>query len=45
MLAAALTTVDAIVSHLYRGLPDAILPAARLAIQAHLEKLEEDARA
>jgi glyoxylase-like metal-dependent hydrolase (beta-lactamase superfamily II) len=36
------TEVDAIVSRIYVGLSDAVRPAARLTIEAHLEKLRED---
>jgi glyoxylase-like metal-dependent hydrolase (beta-lactamase superfamily II) len=38
-----LTTVEAIVEHLYHGLPESARPAARMTIQAHLDKLQEDA--
>lgn len=37
-------SVDAIVARLYPGLSANVLPAARLTIQAHLDKLEEDER-
>jgi glyoxylase-like metal-dependent hydrolase (beta-lactamase superfamily II) len=43
-LSAGLTTVDAIVGRIYPGLPDAVRPAARLTVQAHLDKLEEEGR-
>jgi glyoxylase-like metal-dependent hydrolase (beta-lactamase superfamily II) len=36
------TDVDAIVSRIYVGLSDAVRPAARLTVEAHLEKLMED---
>jgi glyoxylase-like metal-dependent hydrolase (beta-lactamase superfamily II) len=36
--------VEALVSAVYAGLPDALRPAARMTIQAHLEKLAEDGR-
>jgi glyoxylase-like metal-dependent hydrolase (beta-lactamase superfamily II) len=36
------TEVDAIVSRIYVGLSDAVRPAARLTVEAHLEKLRED---
>jgi glyoxylase-like metal-dependent hydrolase (beta-lactamase superfamily II) len=36
------TDVDAIVSRIYVGLTDAVRPAARLTVEAHLEKLRED---
>jgi glyoxylase-like metal-dependent hydrolase (beta-lactamase superfamily II) len=41
-LAEGLTTVEAIVARLYPGMPDSSLPAARMTIQAHLDKLAED---
>lgn len=37
-----LTDVDAIVDHIYVGLSAAVRPAARLTVEAHLEKLRED---
>jgi glyoxylase-like metal-dependent hydrolase (beta-lactamase superfamily II) len=37
-----LTDVDAIVSRIYVGLTDAVRPAARLTVEAHLEKLREE---
>lgn len=36
------TDVDAIVSRIYVGLSDAVRPAARLTVEAHLEKLREE---
>jgi len=36
------TDVDAIVSRIYVGLGDAVRPAARLTVEAHLEKLREE---
>jgi glyoxylase-like metal-dependent hydrolase (beta-lactamase superfamily II) len=36
------TDVDAIVSRIYVGLADAVRPAARLTVEAHLEKLREE---
>jgi glyoxylase-like metal-dependent hydrolase (beta-lactamase superfamily II) len=42
-LAEGVTSVEDIVARLYRGLPGAVLPAARQTIQAHLDKLAEDA--
>lgn len=39
------TDVDQIVGRLYRGLPAALSAAARQTIQAHIDKLEEDATA
>jgi glyoxylase-like metal-dependent hydrolase (beta-lactamase superfamily II) len=36
------TDVDAIVSRIYVGLGDALRPAARLTVEAHLEKLREE---
>ena len=36
------TDVDEIVSRIYVGLNDAVRPAARLTVEAHLEKLVED---
>jgi glyoxylase-like metal-dependent hydrolase (beta-lactamase superfamily II) len=36
------TDVDAIVSRIYVGLSDAVRPAARLTVEAHLQKLAED---
>jgi hypothetical protein len=36
------TDVDAIVSRIYVGIGDALRPAARLTVEAHLEKLRED---
>jgi glyoxylase-like metal-dependent hydrolase (beta-lactamase superfamily II) len=37
-----LTDPDAIVARLYRGLPDALVRAARLTVEAHLEKIRHD---
>ena len=37
-----LTTPDAIVAHIYPELDAAVLPAARLTVEAHLEKLRDD---
>jgi glyoxylase-like metal-dependent hydrolase (beta-lactamase superfamily II) len=37
-----LSDADSIVSRLYPGLSDAVRPAARLTIQAHLDKIAED---
>ena len=34
--------VDAIVSRIYGGLPEGLRPAARLTVQAHLEKIAEE---
>jgi glyoxylase-like metal-dependent hydrolase (beta-lactamase superfamily II) len=36
------TDADAIVSRIYVGLVDAVRPAARLTVEAHLEKLRDD---
>jgi glyoxylase-like metal-dependent hydrolase (beta-lactamase superfamily II) len=36
------TDVDAIVSRIYVGLADGVRPAARLTVEAHLQKLAED---
>ena len=36
------TDVDAIVSRIYVGLTDAVRPAARMTVEAHLQKLAED---
>lgn len=44
-LAEGLTEVDAIVGRLYVGLQEGLLNAARLTIQAHLDKIREDAAA
>lgn len=41
-LSDGVTTVDGIVARLYVGLPESLRPAARLTVQAHLEKLEEE---
>ena len=38
-LADGVTEVDAIVDRIYTGVPAAVLPAARLTVQAHLRKL------
>ena len=43
-LAAGLTTADAIVARLYAALAEALLPAARQNVLAHLRKLAEDGR-
>lgn len=43
-LAAGLTTADAIVERLYAAIADALKPAARQNVLAHLRKLEEDGR-
>jgi glyoxylase-like metal-dependent hydrolase (beta-lactamase superfamily II) len=44
-LADGVTDPDAIVARIYPGLAEAMRPAARLTILAHLEKLDEDPRA
>jgi glyoxylase-like metal-dependent hydrolase (beta-lactamase superfamily II) len=36
--------IEAIVSRIYPALPDSLRPAARLTIEAHLEKLREEGR-
>ncbi len=43
-LAAGITTADAIVDRLYAATADALKPAARQNVLAHLRKLEEDGR-
>jgi glyoxylase-like metal-dependent hydrolase (beta-lactamase superfamily II) len=43
-LASGATTVDAIVARVYPGLADAVRPAARLTVQAHLDKLRDEGR-
>lgn len=43
-LAAGITTADAIAERLYAALADALKPAARQNVIAHLRKLEEDGR-
>ena len=43
-LAAGIATADAITDKLYAGLADALRPAARQNVIAHLRKLEEDGR-
>ena len=43
-LAAGITTADAIVERLYAAVADALKPAARQNVVAHLRKLEEDGR-
>jgi glyoxylase-like metal-dependent hydrolase (beta-lactamase superfamily II) len=43
-LEAGVTTVEAIVSRVYPDLPDGVRPAARLTVQAHLDKLKEEGR-
>ena len=43
-LAAGLDTTDAILERLYAATADALKPAARQNVLAHLRKLEEDAR-
>lgn len=43
-LAAGITTADAIVDRLYAALADALKPAARQTVIAHLRKLAEDGR-
>lgn len=40
-LADGVTDVDAIVARIYTGVPAAVLPAARLTVQAHLKKLQK----
>lgn len=42
-LASGLVTVEAILGHIYPDLPPALEAAARLTVEAHLEKLREDA--
>lgn len=42
-LADGLTDVDAIVARIYPAIAAAVRPAARLTVEAHLEKLREDA--
>ena len=44
-LAAGVSDVDAIVSKLYPNISESVRPAARLTIQAHLQKLQEEGRA
>jgi glyoxylase-like metal-dependent hydrolase (beta-lactamase superfamily II) len=44
-IAAGATDVDAIVARVYAGLADDLLPAARLTVVAHLEKLRDEDRA
>jgi glyoxylase-like metal-dependent hydrolase (beta-lactamase superfamily II) len=44
-LAAGLSDVDAIVSKLYPNISQSVRPAARLTIQAHLQKLQEEGHA
>jgi hypothetical protein len=41
-LAEGIEGLDAIVARIYPGIADAVLPAARLTVAAHLEKLRED---
>lgn len=43
-LAAGITTADAMVERLYAAIADALKPAARQNVLAHLRKLEEDGR-
>lgn len=43
-LATGITTADAIVERLYAAIADALKPAARQNVLAHLRKLEEDGR-
>jgi glyoxylase-like metal-dependent hydrolase (beta-lactamase superfamily II) len=43
-LQAGVTAVDAIVSRVYPDLPDGVRSAARLTVQAHLDKLKEEGR-
>jgi glyoxylase-like metal-dependent hydrolase (beta-lactamase superfamily II) len=44
-LRAGCTTVEAIAESIYHGLADALVPAARENVRAHLEKLRTDGRA
>lgn len=39
-----MTTVDAIVADLYVGLPENLVQAARMTVQAHLDKLRDEGR-
>ena len=41
-LADGITDPDAIVAHVYPGLANALVPSARLSVEAHLEKIAED---
>jgi glyoxylase-like metal-dependent hydrolase (beta-lactamase superfamily II) len=43
-LADGLTETDAIVARIYPGIDDTVRPAARLTVEAHLEKLRDEGR-